>query len=583
MVFQIDNKVSKSSLINQENYSKSDLSDSFLTVDDVNDNKDNKIGSASSSISDTDSTNDISEEIEICDLNQYYKKTTQIEKSHINDIYEFPSTSINDKNYDPDCDPLIVHQFENNKNIFAKIGGNDKKHDPVNILQNIKINNATELDQPKLHNRKKEVIKLKARLVRCVFCEEDTVSKNFMRHLKRKHCNETEVRTILNEPLNSKGRKLAMAKLRKQSHFENYLDGDTRPENNDLYYPCTNCKGLYKKSYLRRHIKVCDAHYKNKNFNAVSNAQTFAACALDQTNTISRLNVKEKVFNIMRGDDIAFVAKKDLLISHFGNSYLKKHRKEKSIYTCSNKMREFARLLIECRKLLNNSNIDMQNVLHPSYFDTIVTAARNLAGYDASKKYFIAPSLALHFGTNLNSLCDELYHLVIKETIGFRRSSASNKKYYLKDIKNMKHLIVSRWNIEMASLANKDLQEKKWNKPLLIPLVSDVKLFKEEAYRIAEKSITMFKNGSDTIDNYKNLVQCVLSLLIIFNRKRIGDVQYMKISDYKNDQRSNFQDFEDALSATEKVLATRYRRVLNSGKGSRAVVVLIPENIDKYI
>lgn len=85
----------------------------------------------------------------------------------------------------------------------------------------------------------------------------------------------------------------------------------------------------------------------------------------------------------------------------------------------------------------------------------------------------------------------------------------------------------------------------------------------------------------NTENDYKSLVQCVLSLLIIFNGKRIGDVQYMKISGYQNDQKSNYKDFEDALSATEKVLATRYRRVLNSGKGSRAV--LIPEDIDEFI
>lgn len=246
-------------------------------------------------------------------------------------------------------------------------------------------------------------------------------------------------------------------------------------------------------------------------------------------------------------------------------------------------MREFGRLLIECRKLMKNQKIDMQSLLRPCHFDTIATAVRNLAGYDPVKKTFATASLAMHFGGNLKQLCDELHFLVQKDTKGFKSRTRSEKLITLEEIKSMKELMISRWNIEMASLANKDLKEKHWNKPLLIPLVSDIKLFREKTYEIAKKSVKTFKDNVDTEKDYKTLVQCVLSLLIIFNRRRIGDVQYMKISDYKNEQKSNFKDFLETLSATEKVLAMRYRRVLNSGKGSQAVVVLIPEDIDAFI
>lgn len=62
------------------------------------------------------------------------------------------------------------------------------------------------------------------------------------------------------------------------------------------------------------------------------------------------------------------------------------------------------------------------------------------------------------------------------------------------------------------------------------------------------------------------LVNCILALLIVFNRRRIGDVQFLKIADYKNDNRCNCIDFENALTDTEKMLTTKYKRVLNSGK-----------------
>ncbi|XP_025830428.1 uncharacterized protein LOC112904510 [Agrilus planipennis] len=519
----------------------------------------------------------------------------------------------NDKDFQIDSDELTSSESESDDENEKDIDQNNERilrtnscdqvkleieqKPQINILQNVQIR---EPEEPRGISSKagymREAKLLKTRLVRCVFCAEDSVSKNFMRHLMRRHAGEKEVKAILLEPLKSKARKKAVEALRKETQFEQYLDGDGIPARRNfnknidtenqksLYYPCIHCKGLYKKSYLSRHLKLCTSKTcKSGASGAVSKSQTLTACSLDPTNVVSRLEVKEKVFDMMRGDDIAFVAKKDLLITYFGNSYLRKHRKEKSSYTCSNKMREFGRLLIECRKLMNDPKIDMQHLLRPVHFDTIVTAARKLSGFDPLKKGFAAPSLAMHFGGNLKLLCDELYYLIMKDTTGFRSKTNSDKAVTLKAVKNMKQLIVSRWNTEMASLANKDLHEKCWNKPLLIPLVSDIKLFREKAFEIARNAVVAFVKEIDTESDYKTLVECVLSLLIIFNRRRIGDVQYMKISDYKNEKKSKFNDFEDALSATEKILATQYRRVLNSGKGSRAVVVLIPQDLDEFI
>jgi hypothetical protein len=53
-------------------------------------------------------------------------------------------------------------------------------------------------------------------------------------------------------------------------------------------------------------------------------------------------------------------------------------------------------------------------------------------------------------------------------------------------------------------------------------------------------------------------------------------MSFLKIENYKKNQRSNFaQEFENALSKTERMLTTKYKRVFNSGKGSRAVVILL--------
>nr|CAI5827434.1 unnamed protein product [Callosobruchus analis] len=68
-----------------------------------------------------------------------------------------------------------------------------------------------------------------------------------------------------------------------------------------------------------------------------------------------------------------------------------------------------------------------------------------------------------------------------------------------------------------------------------------------------------------------------------YKERRIGDVQFMKIKDYEVDRKTNNNEFESILTETEKILTKKYKRVINGGKGSRAVVVLVPEAIQDLI
>lgn len=61
-------------------------------------------------------------------------------------------------------------------------------------------------------------------------------------------------------------------------------------------------------------------------------------------------------------------------------------------------------------------------------------------------------------------------------------------------------------------------------------------------------------------------------------------MQYLTIKNYKkNSITNNVQDFENDLTAAEKVLTTKYKRVVNNGKGSRAVVILIPIILQNFL
>lgn len=75
-----------------------------------------------------------------------------------------------------------------------------------------------------------------------------------MRHSKRNHKDEKEIQEIFQHPNYNEGR-----------NFNLFIEGnDVRPSRKHLnsnktgdYYPCVYCKGLYLKTYLKTHAKVC--------------------------------------------------------------------------------------------------------------------------------------------------------------------------------------------------------------------------------------------------------------------------------------------------------------------------------------
>nr|CAI5864840.1 unnamed protein product [Callosobruchus analis] len=108
-----------------------------------------------------------------------------------------------------------------------------------------------------------EAEKLSPKQDLCPFCFE-TVG-HFSRHLSRKHSEEDTVAKIFN--MKKKERRLAIIALRRKGNFIlnkelNKLKPVRKPNNSEntegVYYPCTNCLGFFKKSYLWRHKKKCN-------------------------------------------------------------------------------------------------------------------------------------------------------------------------------------------------------------------------------------------------------------------------------------------------------------------------------------
>ncbi|XP_057335080.1 uncharacterized protein LOC130673883 [Microplitis mediator] len=240
-------------------------------------------------------------------------------------------------------------------------------------------------------------------------------------------------------------------------------------------------------------------------------------------------------------------------------------------------MRELARLLIELRTIEKNKKFSLIDAMTPSFFDKVLECAKRVGGYDPVEKSYRAPSLSAHLGTSLKQACDLLITALQRKQ---RFIKCDDPEAKIQAAKNFKNLIATQWTTEISSLAFKDLNEKRWNKPIILPLTKDILKFKNYVNKIANIAVASLQNYPNNAREYKNLVNATLTLTILYNRRCIGDVQYTKFQAYLTSfSTSNQEEFMNSLSSSEKVLTRHYKRVVTGGKGSKPTVILFPQNL----
>lgn len=437
----------------------------------------------------------------------------------------------------------------------------------------------------------------------CPFCLEEV--GHFSRHLFSKHSDEGEIKQILKLPLKSNERRDAIRALRKKGDFitnqktneirvvrkpntnnsEVLRNQDDINFNREEYVPCVHCLGYYKKNYLWRHAKNCKSKNPCSNSRTkiqhLSVAQTFLVSTGLLGNFLEKSRLKQEVLNIMRPDDISLAAKGDALICIYGESYLNKHKRKQMNVVVSNKMRELARLKLTIQKSTAiNSLIE---ILKPEMYNQIVAATKIISGYNAENRSFSASSLALHLGTNLKFLCDIARKAIITKDPLFPMIDEHRSRVQ-EEILQLREMIKNHWCNDISSLANKVLNEVKWEKPKLLPLTEDVLLFKNFVTAQADESYANLMNDVNLLENYKLLAESTLCMILVFNRKRIGEVQFLDIdSYYRNHSAIIQQESFVALTEVEKTMCSNFKRILVFGKGSKPVPLLLTNQMQKYV
>lgn len=119
------------------------------------------------------------------------------------------------------------------------------------------------------------------------------------------------------------------------------------------------------------------------------------------------------------------------------------------------------------------------------------------------------------------------------------------------------------------------LSENKWNTPQLLPFTEDVKKMHMYLDQCREEYQNEVRNNPDK-KNWSKLAKITLCELILFNRRREGEVSRMPLSAFTLRDTSGVQsDVVTGLSEFEQKLCLHFQRIEIRGKRNRKVPILL--------
>ncbi|CAH0555105.1 unnamed protein product [Brassicogethes aeneus] len=333
-------------------------------------------------------------------------------------------------------------------------------------------------------------------------------------------------------------------------------------------------KGYYARKTLRRHAKRCFFNKLEKTIKTrhhQSEGHTLMSTHFGVNDPLRTSGI----LKTLKADEISLVAKKDKTICEVARKYIKSHKEKHLISVARRNMRRLARLVIEARKIENNNSLTLVSLLHPSKFKVIVQATKIISCYDNKNCVFKSPSLAMQMGTLLKAALDTAYSVKLQVNI-------DSTKLRIFDV--MKKLIEREWATEISTEANHNLNLNLFNKPTLMPVAEDLSKMKKYFDNLISTSIEKLQADNKNESAYKILNEVTYCSLLMFNRRRVGELQRIPLNIYisnKNNKPSG--EFERLLSPSEIILIKRLKRIVIKGKRGRGVPVLFDTLTQKGI
>jgi hypothetical protein len=332
----------------------------------------------------------------------------------------------------------------------------------------------------------------------CQFCE--TSVNKYARHLERRHSALAEVAKALSYNKGSKERKCHLNFLRSSGIFmhnasvlksgQGSLIAKKRPRTHSSekeYVHCSHCLGLFVRKLLWKHLRKCDKRPSEEGAQKTfSKTRVLATCSIEQPSPSGTPEMFNDLTKSMRQDDVTNIVKTDPAIWGFGCHLMNKVMGS-STDTVGNKktvtqqLRSLGRLIKAAREITTMKTT--KDLVSPENFKETIKVARHVVGFDETTSKSEIPSLNGKLGTGLNNMAKYLR----AEALQYLDHAEAERYHAFSTIKEVTQGI-------------KELKE----------VVSTA--------------------------NWKQLCEATLTNVILFNRRREGEVSKMELNFFSQDR-----------------------------------------------
>lgn len=415
----------------------------------------------------------------------------------------------------------------------------------------------------------------------CYICGKP--QSKYARHLKTHEKSNVDVARALTLPKHSKERQKLLNKLRNKGNYEHNADvlvngtgllklrrKPKKRYNSKDYVHCMYCHAMFLRRDLWRHVRNCLS--KPVEDQAVpGRTRVLSLATMCNTALIQQISQGVwKLLTVMKDDDISAAVRSDFCILQLAQSFYNKHGQDPTKYDyIRQKLREVGRLLLILRKEFSVQTLE--DAVRPANFNVVIQAVKRVSGFDDGKHSYQTPSLALKLGHSLNKICDIVHcrALMAEDGEGIKSTQAFKKLYDAK------------WSELVSHTALTTLNEGRFNKPSTLPFTEDVQRLHQHLEKVVDLASENLKR-MPSAQVYGDLCKATLAKIILFNRRRGGEVAKMQLKGFlERDTAALHKDIAVGLTKFEQKLCAHFSRVEIRGKRGRKVAVLLsPDMVD---
>lgn len=263
----------------------------------------------------------------------------------------------------------------------------------------------------------------------------------------------------------------------------------------------------------------------------------------------------------MRNDNVYGIMIKDETVVKYGNMMILKYSTSTHHYKMiAQQLRHICRLVIEIKKL-NTSVQHVKDMLDPKNYDDLVKAIHNLAGLADGK--YKSPSVANHS-------CTLIMHLVQFVKC---QSIKNGDQDLRKRLEDFSYLMQHSQNALITKIAGENRTQHQRSKVELLPTTKEINKLNDLLSSEIEDCVRDLQIDFD-FNTWLKLSELTLIALMVFNRKRPGDIEKTHIVEYKSLTTIDAAT-KDKLNEEEKECASNFGRFISRGKLNRPAPTLV--------